>query len=344
MMMDGPDALSAALRAVSFTLLLNAAGVPIFLAAFGHLMPRSLPDVRKLGWTLAISAMVFVAAHQALEAARMAGEMNGVLDPAMQKMALESRAGTAFAARMVGLALVAIGLRRYGDPTVALPHAGRAAEPSAVTLPSNAQRLDPATVANATGPANAAGSANATMPANVSRSTMAALLGTLLTIISFTLQGHTTTTPHRAAAAALVVLHLLVVAFWLGALWPLYIAAKKEPPAIAARVIDRFSSTATWLVPLILLAGIGLTAILLPSLDTFRQAYGQLLLVKVAGFAVLMAMASLNKWSFGPACAAGNTAAFERTLIVEFILISVVLTATAIMTMFYSPDAGPGAA
>ena len=142
----------------------------------------------------------------------------------------------------------------------------------------------------------------------------------------------------------MVVLHLLVVAFWLGALWPLYIAAKKEPPAIAARVIDKFSSTATWLVPLILLAGIGLTAILLPSLDTFRQAYGQLLLVKLAGFAVLMAMASLNKWSFGPACAAGNTAAFERTLIVEFILISVVLTATAIMTMFYSPDAGPGAA
>ena len=233
----------------------------------------------------------------------MAGEMNGVLDPAMQKMALESRAGAAFAARMVGLALVAIGLRRY-----------------------------------------AAGSANAARPANVSRSTMAALLGTLLTIISFTLQGHTTTTPHRAAAAALVVLHLLVVAFWLGALWPLYIAAKKEPPAIAARVIDKFSSTATWLVPLILLAGIGLTAILLPSLDTFRQAYGQLLLVKLAGFAVLMAMASLNKWSFGPACAAGNTAAFERTVIVEFILISVVLTATAIMTMFYSPDAGPGAA
>jgi putative copper export protein len=287
-MMDGPDALSAALRAVSFTLLLNAAGIPIFLTAFGHLMPGSLSVVRKLGWTLAISAMMFVAAHQVLEAARMAGEMSGVLDPAMQKMALESRAGTAFAARLVGLALVAIGLRR------------RAGSPPG-----------PPTVA---------------------------LLGTVLTITSFTLQGHTTTTPHRAAAAALIILHLLVVAFWLGALWPLYVAVKKEPPAIAARVIDRFSVTATWLVPLILLAGIGLTAILVPSLDTFRQPYGQLLLAKVAGFAVLLAMASLNKWSFGPACAAGNTSAFERTVIVEFILISIVLTATAILTMFYSPD------
>jgi putative copper export protein len=338
MMMDGPDALSAVLRAVSFTLLLNAAGIPIFLAALGHLMPRSHPDVRKLGWTLAISAMVFVAGHQVLEAARMAGEMNGVLDPAMQKMALESRAGAAFALRMVGLALVAIALRRCADPTLAPPHAARAAEASAVMLPSTVPGLDRAAVANAARPADAAG------PANATRSTMAALLGTLLTIISFTLQGHTTTTPHRSAAAALVVLHLLVVAFWLGALWPLYIAAKKEAPAIAARVIDRFSVMATWVVPLILLAGIGLAAILLPGLDTFRQPYGQLLLAKVAGFAVLMGMASLNKWSFGPACAAGNTAAFERTVIVEFILISIVLTVTAIMTMFYSPDAGPGAA
>ena len=323
MMMDGPDALSAALRAVSFTLLFNAAGIPIFLAAFGHLVPRRLPDVRKLGWTLAISAMVFVAAHQALEAARMAGEMNGILDPAMQMMALESRTGAAFAARMVGLALVAIGLRRRAGA-------------------STASGLHPASMASAAGPAVAPMSATAGPttegPTTALTSTTAALAGTLLTVISFTLQGHTTTTPHRAAAAALLVLHLSVVAFWLGALWPLYIAAKKEPPAIAARVIDRFSVTATWLVPLILLSGIGLAAILLPSLDTFRQPYGQLILAKVVGFAVLMAMASLNKWSFGPACAAGNTSAFERTVIVEFILISVVLTATAIMTMFYSPD------
>ena len=91
-------------------------------------------------------------------------------------------------------------------------------------------------------------------------------------------------------------------------------------------------------MPLILLAGIGLSALLLPGLATFKQPYGQLLLAKLAGFAVLMAMAALNKWRFGPACAAGNTAAFERTVSVEYVLICVVLTATAIMTMFFSPE------
>jgi putative copper export protein len=96
---------------------------------------------------------------------------------------------------------------------------------------------------------------------------------------------------------------------------------------------------AAWVVPLILLAGIGLTAVLVPSLAVFRQPYGQLLLVKVSVFAVLMAMASLNKWRFGPACAEGDTAAFKRIVVIEYVLICVVLAVTAAMTTFYSPEA-----
>jgi putative copper resistance protein D len=234
--------------------------------------------------------LLFVAAHQAVEAAHMAGEMSAIVDPAMQKMALLSPTGAAFAARILGLMLVATPRRTL---------------PAASVLTSG---------------------------------TAIALCGSLLIATSFTLMGHTTTTPHRWAAASLIVLHLLFVAFWLGSLWPLYLVAKKEAPSTAGRVIDRFSATAACLVPLILLAGIGLSALLLPSLATFQQPYGQLLLVKLTGFTVLMAIAALNKWRFGPACAAGNTAAFERTIIIECALLSAVLTATAIMTTFYSPD------
>jgi copper resistance protein D len=283
---DGPDLLSVAFRAVSFTLLLNAAGIPIFIAAFGRLMPSAVPAVRQVGWKLAIGALVFVVGHHVLEAARMTGEMSGVMDPAMQKMALLSPGGAAFAARVVGMLLVAVGLRRAGVRG----------------------------------------------PLRIS------LIGTLLSIIAFTLVGHTSVTPHHLAAAGLLTLHLLVVAFWLGALWPLYLTATKEQPAVTARVIDAFSLAAAWVVPLILLAGIGLTAVLVPSLAVFRQPYGQLLLVKVSAFAVLMAMASLNKWRFGPACSAGDTAAFKRTVVIEYVLICVVLAVTAAMTTFYSPE------
>ncbi|MBS0420897.1 MAG: CopD family protein [Proteobacteria bacterium] len=307
MMIDSPDALSAAFRAVSFVMLLNAAGIPIFLAAFGRLVPNSLPDIAKLGWRLTIGALVFVTAHQTLEAARMAGEMSGLADPAMQKMALMSPGGAAFAFRIIGLVLLAVGLRRAAVLSLATA--------SPAPAPESAPR------ASATG-----------TPSSLP------LLGTLLTITSFTLVGHTATTLHRAAAAALLILHLSVVAFWLGSLWPLYMTAAKEQPPVSAKVIDRFSLAAAWVVPTILLAGAGLMALLLPSLAALRQPYGQLLLAKITGFAVLMAMAALNKWRFGPACAKGDTAAFKRTVVVEYVLICMVLAITAAMTMFYSPE------
>jgi putative copper resistance protein D len=317
MMTDGPDALSVALRAISFTLLLNAAGIPIFIAAFGRLVPATVPAVTKLGWRLAIGALVFVAAHHALEAARMTGELSGVMDPAMQKLALLSPTGAAFAMRMLGLLLVAVGLQRV-----------------ALSLPPSVARFAGASSA---GSVSAAADVSAAIGASAPRLRLA-LLGTLLSLTAFTLVGHTSTAPHRLAAAVLLTLHLLVVAFWLGSLWPLYLVAAREQPSITARVIDAFSKAAAWVVPLILLAGIGLIALLLPSLAAFREPYGQLLLAKVTGFAVLMAMASLNKWQFGPACAEGDTAGFKRTVLIEYVLICIVLAVTAVMTTFYSPE------
>jgi putative copper export protein len=298
-MPDGPDALSVAFRAVSFVLLLNAAGIPIFISAFGRLMPGSLPEVRQLGVKLSVGALVFVTAHHALEAARMAGEMSGVMDPAMQMTALRSSEGAAFALRMFGLALVAVGLQLGVRSPI------HAAVPTAT--PGGALLL--------------------------------AIAGAILAVYAFTLTGHTSINPHRPAAATLLVIHLLVVAFWLGALWPLYLAATREPPATTTRVIDAFSLVAAWVIPAILLAGVALTALLIPGLSVFQQPYGQLLLAKVSLFAVLMGMASLNKWKFGPACAEGNTRAFKRTVLIEYVLICVVLAITSAMTTFYSPEA-----
>jgi putative copper export protein len=246
-----------------------------------------VPAVAKLGWRLAIGALVFVAGHHALEAARMAGEMSGVVDPAMQVMTLRSSEGGAFVLRMVGLVLVAVGLRRGVR----------------------------------------------------SRSRPLGLAGAVLAVAAFTLTGHTSVTPHRPAAAALLTLHLLVVAFWVGSLWPLYLVASREPSPTATHVIDAFSRVAAWVVPVILVAGVGLTVLLVPNWAAFRQPYGQLLLAKVALFAVLMALAALNKWTFGPACASGRTRAFKQAVAVEYVLICAVLAITAVMTTFYSPEA-----
>jgi putative copper export protein len=209
--------------------------------------------------------------------------MGGVVDPAMQAMTLRSSEGAAFGLRMVGLVLIAVGLRR-GALAVGIT-------------------------------------------------------GAILATAAFTLTGHTSVTPYRPAAAALLTLHLLVVAFWLGSLWPLYLVAGRETPHRAAHVIDAFSRLSAWVVPVILLAGVGLTVLLVPSWAVFKQPYGQLLLAKVALFAVLMVLATLNRWTFGPACAKGRTRAFKQAVAIEYALICIVLAITATMTTFYSPEA-----
>lgn len=296
--MDSPDALSIALRIVSFVLLLNAVGVAIFRAVFGQILSVTKPVILRLGWRLAIAAMIAVAAHQGLEAARMAGEMGGMFDPAMQRLALESSTGAAFAFRMLGLALVAAGLllasRSSGAPTAASR--------------SGAEAIS--------------------------------LTGATLAIVSFILTGHTSVAPHRPAAALFLAAHLIIVAFWIGSLLPLYLSASREHPQVAARVIDAFSRVAFWAVPGIALAGIGLAVILIPGLAALRQPYGILLLTKAVLFAVLLSLATLNKYLLGPACAEGNTLAFRWTVAIEYLLVCTVLAVTAVMTAFYSPE-GP---
>jgi putative copper export protein len=284
-----PDVLSVILRALSFVLLFQAAGVAIFVAIFGRRLASSQVPIRRLGQVAAIAAIVLVAAHHALEAARMAGEMSGMWDPALQGMAWNSPARAALICRLLGLLLIAAGLQ------------------GASVL-----------------------------------WTIVAVGGAVLATAAFTLTGHTSVNAHRGALAALLMLHLLVVAFWFGALWPLCVATLRETPARASDIIERFTVVATWLVPVILLAGIVMAVLLLPNVSALSEPYGELLIAKVVGFAVLMGLAAANKWRLGPALVHGPAQSerwFRRSVAAEYVLIAAILTITAVMTSFFSPEA-----
>jgi putative copper export protein len=259
------------------------------VAIFGRRLSNSQVSVRRLGQGAAIAAIVLVAAHYALEAARMAGEMSGVWDPALQGMMWNSPARASLIGRLLGLLLIAVGLQ----------------EASA-------------------------------------RRTILAVGGAALATGAFTLTGHTSVNAHRAALAVLLVFHLLVVAFWFGALWPLYVASLRETPARASDIIERFTAVATWLVPGILLAGIVMAVLLLPNLGALSEPYGELLIAKVVGFAVLMGLAAANKWRLGPALVHGRAQSgrrFRRSVAAEYVLIAAVLAITAVMTSLFSPEA-----
>jgi len=135
------------------------------------------------------------------------------------------------------------------------------------------------------------------------RFVMLSVVGAIVAVVSFPLTGHVSTHPDRWLLTPLLLIHLLVVAFWFGALWPLAVVSALEPPQTAGRVIEAFSATAIWLVPLILLAGSAIAVLLLSSLAALMQPYGELLLTKLVLFALLMVFAALNRWRFGPAIA-----------------------------------------
>jgi copper resistance protein D len=285
MMVDG---LSAALRALGFVAMFQAAGMALFLALFGHLLCASEPAIRRIGAPAALVAIGLVFAQYVLEAARMSGELSGAMDPTLQALVLHSSTATALAWRLAGLVLIAVALRLRGAASVTL-----------------------------------------------------SLIGIMLVIGAFALTGHTATHPERWLLSLLLETHLLIVIFWFGALVPLHLASSRESAATAGSVAAAFSAVALWIVPVSLAAGLVIGAFLLRGLAGLRTTYGQLLLVKLAGFAVLMGLAALNKWRLGPAVGRGEqkaTAAFRRSLKAEYAVIASILGVTAVLTSFYSPD------
>lgn len=166
------------------------------------------------------------------------------------------------------------------------------------------------------------------------------LAGAASTLVGFLFVGHTATDADRSWLAGLLTLHLAAVAFWFGALVPLFLVARREDGSVATSIVDLFSRVASWWVPVILLAGALMTVLLVDRWSVFVRPYGLILLVKVIAFALLMLLASLNKWRYAPALAVPRMAgAFQRAVAAEYLLICAVLAATAIMTTFFSPEA-----
>jgi len=170
-----------------------------------------------------------------------------------------------------------------------------------------------------------------------------AALGTLLTLGSFLLTGHTAAHREPGLLAALLFLHLTIVAFWFGSLCPLRALAARAAPTDAARVLAAFSRVAVWLVPLIALAGAAMALLLLPKPAALLRPYGLLLLTKAVLFAILMGLAALNRQRILPALGraeAGAASRLARSIGLEYFLLCVVFAVTAVMSGALSPEDG----
>lgn len=127
----------------------------------------------------------------------------------------------------------------------------------------------------------------------------------------------TAVTGHSAAAGwmwwPVAALHLVAAGFWLGSLPPLLRALMALRPADGAALLQRFSRVAAPTVAALALAGLALALERLDTLsDLLVTDYGRLVLAKIAGAILLVALAAVNKLRLTPAIAAGASGAAAR--------------------------------
>ncbi|WP_426407335.1 copper homeostasis membrane protein CopD [Bradyrhizobium ganzhouense] len=129
---------------------------------------------------------------------------------------------------------------------------------------------------------------------------------------------------HLAADA----LHLIATAAWLGGLLPLILllAVTRGDSAkpLARDAVDRFSTLGIISVMALMLSGLINAAILVGSFRAlFATSYGQLLLLKLALFAVMLALATVNRLLLTPRLAqsgAGGLRWLTRNSAIELAL------------------------
>lgn len=112
------------------------------------------------------------------------------------------------------------------------------------------------------------------------------------------------------------VVHLLSAGGWIGGLPPLLLVVRSAPARVAAAAARWFSPLGKWCVGGVAGAAVYQAWRLIGGVSGFvGTAYGRVALVKLALFAVLTALAVLNRYRLAPALARGPERAAQRRLL-----------------------------
>ncbi len=135
-------------------------------------------------------------------------------------------------------------------------------------------------------------------------------LGSALVLGSFLPIGHALTSEYPLGTMTLLGLHLAGSAFWLGGLWGLdrLLSRESASPSVSPStgVIQRFSDLATWAVPGLILAGVGMGGI--HRGWDWDHPYGQYLWAKLLLVLMILGLGAHNKFRLVPALREGSRA------------------------------------
>ena len=159
----------------------------------------------------------------------------------------------------------------------------------------------------------------------------------LVLLLSFQATGHVA--PLSLSLRVALVLHVMAVALWLGSLVPLLRATRVYNLEQAQLLLSRFSSRATLMVAVLLIAAFYLLLNLLAApRDLFESAYGISLLIKILLVCGLLALAALNRWWLVPQLTDSSALLrIRRSILTEIVIALLVLVVTAILSTVIGP-------
>jgi copper resistance protein D len=171
-----------------------------------------------------------------------------------------------------------------------------------------------------------------------------AAVGGVLVLGSYAAMGHSMLFKPRQEIAALVVLHLGVVAFWVGSLLPLLWVAQRPDSGETVALLHDWARAATIAVSTMIASGALLTWYLTVRLDLIFDAWhGWALAGKIVAVLAALALALSNRLRHTPALAQGLPGAGARlasSIRLEIVLVLVVFYIAAEMVSVHPIDYG----
>jgi copper transport protein len=164
--------------------------------------------------------------------------------------------------------------------------------------------------------------------AKLSRARIASAAGLIAMGIALAASGHAASATPQWLTRTSIFLHVTCLAFWLGALVPLFSMLRGDDPQGLA-IMGRFSAAILPVVLVLAIAGAALVVVQVPSLDAIRtSAYGRILLLKLLAVMALLGLAAANRLVFTPALARGDATRrrrFARSIAAEGALVVMIL-------------------
>ncbi|REL36787.1 copper resistance D family protein [Thalassotalea euphylliae] len=154
---------------------------------------------------------------------------------------------------------------------------------------------------------------------------------------TFTLIGHVSEL--GGGEKVLLMLHVLVMAWWFGALFPLKEACHESDYGQLYSLMDKFGRQASIAVSLLLIAGLWLAFQLVGNVEElFSSSYGQTLLLKLVIVTSILGIAAKHKLKLVPQLKNNDgREALSKSISIEMVVAFAILSVTAGLTSVVGP-------